>query len=225
MHIAIIPARSGSKRIKNKNIKKFINEPIISKTIKIIKKFEIFDKIYVSTNSNTIKKIAEKSGAIAPFLRDKKLSGDTVITHDVIIDLIKKTNSKDVLTVTCLYPTSVFIQKKYILEALGLLKKNPKKYVFSATKYEHPIQRAFSIHKNKTKLYKKYTLKTRTQDFISYYHDAAQFYVANKKTWLSSMLNFGRNGLAIKIDTNKVQDLDYPNDWKLAEIKFKTKEN
>ena len=127
MHIAIIPARSGSKRIKNKNIKKFINEPIISKTIKIIKKFEIFDKIYVSTNSNTIKKIAEKSGAIAPFLRDKKLSGDTVITHDVIIDLIKKTNSKDVLTVTCLYPTSVFIQKKYILEALGLLKKNPKK--------------------------------------------------------------------------------------------------
>ena len=39
------------------------------------------------------------------------------------------------------------------------------------------------------------------------------------------MLNIGRNGLAIKIDTNKVQDIDYPNDWKLAEIKFKTKEN
>ena len=43
-----------------------------------------------------------------------------------------------------------------------LLKKNPKKYVFSATKYEHPIQRAFSIHKNKTKLYKKYY----PEDFI-----------------------------------------------------------
>ena len=55
MHIAIIPARSGSKRIKNKNIKKFINEPIIAKTIKIVRKFNKFDKIYVSTNSNKIK--------------------------------------------------------------------------------------------------------------------------------------------------------------------------
>ena len=52
MHIVIIPARSGSKRIKNKNIKKFINEPIIAKTIKIVQKFNKFDKIYVSTNSN-----------------------------------------------------------------------------------------------------------------------------------------------------------------------------
>ena len=220
MHIAIIPARSGSKRIKNKNIKKFINEPIISKTIKIIKKFKTFDKIYVSTNSNKIKKIVEKSGAIVPFLRDKNLSGDNVITHDVIVDLIKKINSKNVLTVTCLYPTSVFIKKKYILKARNLLKKNPKKYIFSATKYEHPIQRAFSINKHKAKLFKNYALKTRTQDFINYFHDAAQFYVATKKTWLSSMLNFGKNGLAITIENNVVQDIDHPGDWELAEMKF-----
>ena len=221
MHIAIIPARSGSKRIKNKNIKKFINEPIIAKTIKITLKFNIFDKIYVSTNSKKIKKIAEKSGALVPFLRIKKLSGDKIITHDVIVDLLKKIDLKKVKTVTCLYPTSVFIKKKHIIEAREILKKNTKKYVFSATKYEHPIQRAFSITNHKAKLFKKYTLKTRTQDFVNYYHDAGQFYVANKQTWLSSMLNFGKNGLAIKIESNKVQDIDHPNDWKLAELKFK----
>ena len=145
MHIAIIPARSGSKRIKNKNIKKFINEPIIAKTIKIVRKFNKFDKIYVSTNSNKIKKIAENCGAIVPFLRNKKLSGDKVITHDVIVDLLKKISLENVETVTCLYPTSVFIEKKHIIEARKILKKNKQKYVFSATKYEHPIQRAFSI--------------------------------------------------------------------------------
>jgi len=221
MHIAIIPARSGSKRIKNKNIKKFINEPIIAKTIKIVRKFNKFDKIYVSTNSNKIKKIAENCGAIVPFLRNKKLSGDKVITHDVIVDLLKKISLENVETVTCLYPTSVFIEKKHIIEARKILKKNRQKYVFSATKYEHPIQRAFSIKKYKASLFQKYKLETRTQDFISYYHDAAQFYVAKKNTWLTSILNFGKNGLAIQIENNKVQDIDHPNDWKLAELKFK----
>ena len=168
MHIAIIPARSGSKRIKNKNIKKFINEPIIAKTIKIVRKFNKFDKIYVSTNSNKIKKIAENCGAIVPFLRNKKLSGDKVITHDVIVDLLKKISLENVETVTCLYPTSVFIEKKHIIEARKILKKNKQKYVFSATKYEHPIQRAFSIKKYKASLFQKYKLETRTQDFISY---------------------------------------------------------
>ena len=222
MHIAIIPARSGSKRIKNKNIKKFIGEPIIAKTVKIIRNLKLFDRIYVSTNSNKIKKIAENSGAIVPFLRKKKLSGDKVITHDVITDLLKNIKTEKVKTVTCLYPTSVFLKKKHILEARKILKKNPKKYIFSATKYEHPIQRAFSIKNYKAKLFQKYFLKTRTQDFISYYHDAAQFYVANKKTWLGPMLNFGKNGLAIIIENDKVQDIDHPSDWKLAEFKFKT---
>ena len=69
-------------------------------------------------------------------------------------------------------------------------------------------------------MFQKYKLETRTQDFISYYHDAAQFYVA-KNTWLTSILNFGKNGLAIQIENNKVQDIDHPNDWKLAELKFK----
>ena len=67
MNIAIIPARSGSKRIKNKNIKLFCGKPIIYYSINEAKKSKIFQKIIVSTDSEKIKKISEKYGAEVPF--------------------------------------------------------------------------------------------------------------------------------------------------------------
>ena len=54
-NIAIIPARGGSKRIKNKNIKIFNHKPIIQHTIEILKKTNLFDLIVVSSDSRKLK--------------------------------------------------------------------------------------------------------------------------------------------------------------------------
>ena len=72
MTICVIPARSGSKRLKNKNIKSFNGKPIISYAIKIAKSSKLFSRIIVSTDCKKIKSIAEKYGAEVPFLRSKK---------------------------------------------------------------------------------------------------------------------------------------------------------
>ena len=93
--IAIIPARGGSKRIKNKNIKKFLNKPIIYWSIKTAIDSRIFDKIIVSTDNKRIKKIAEKYGAEVPFLRPKKLSNDFATTRDVIKHTMNFLNKKN----------------------------------------------------------------------------------------------------------------------------------
>ena len=61
--ICLIPARSGSKRIKNKNIKHFAGKPLIGHVIKIAKKSNIFSRIIVSTDSKKIAKIAKYYGA------------------------------------------------------------------------------------------------------------------------------------------------------------------
>ena len=90
MRYAIIPAREGSKRIKNKNVKLFNGKPIIGHVIKKLLKFKIFDKIIVSTDSKKIANIAKKYGAEVPFIRSKGLANDFVATKEVILDAINK---------------------------------------------------------------------------------------------------------------------------------------
>ena len=68
--LAIIPARGGSKRIKNKNIVNFKGEPMIAKTIKIAKKCKFIDQIVVSSESKKILNICKSYGVNTPFLRD-----------------------------------------------------------------------------------------------------------------------------------------------------------
>ena len=71
--IALIPARSGSKRIKDKNIKLLNGHPLIAYTIRAAIDSKIFDKVVCVTDSKKYKKIAEKYGAVVPCLRPKKL--------------------------------------------------------------------------------------------------------------------------------------------------------
>ena len=107
MNIAIIPARQGSKRIKEKNIKKFLGKPIISYTIKKVKSSKLFDYVVVSTDSLKIKKISEKFGAKVFFLRPKKISNDKAKTQDVIKHALKWFKNKNLQFnyVCCIYPT------------------------------------------------------------------------------------------------------------------------
>ena len=126
MILAIIPARGGSKRIKNKNIKNFFKKPIISYPINEAIKSKIFDKIIVSTDSDKIRKISQKFGANVFFKRPKKLSGDKVSDKLVIkhaIEWVTKHIGK-VRYVCVIYPTAALIKKKDLKKSLIPLKKN-----------------------------------------------------------------------------------------------------
>lgn len=74
--LAVIPARGGSKRLKNKNVLPLAGKPMIAHTIKSALDSKLFDDILVSTDSKSIARIARKYGAVVPFLRDAKFSDD-----------------------------------------------------------------------------------------------------------------------------------------------------
>ena len=82
--VCIIPARSGSKRIKNKNIINFFGKPLIYYSIKNALNSKLFNDVIVTTDCVNIKKISEKYGAKVPFLRPRKLSNDKTSTKDVV---------------------------------------------------------------------------------------------------------------------------------------------
>ena len=74
--LCLIPARGGSKGIKNKNLVKLKGKPLLYWTLKIAKQIDFFDKIVVSTDSKKIQRYAEDNNVSAPFLRPKNISKD-----------------------------------------------------------------------------------------------------------------------------------------------------
>ncbi len=92
--IAIILARSGSKRLKFKNIKIFNGKPLFIWSMVSAYKSKYIDKIYLSTDSKKINEIAKKNGFIINELRNKKLSLDQTSSADVIFDILGKIKNK-----------------------------------------------------------------------------------------------------------------------------------
>ncbi len=88
--LALIPARGGSKGIKNKNIIDLCGKPLISYTIAAAKESRYVDSVIVSTDSEKIAEIAVFYGADVPFLRPATLALDTSTTLETVCHAIKK---------------------------------------------------------------------------------------------------------------------------------------
>jgi pseudaminic acid cytidylyltransferase len=222
MTICIIPARSGSKRIKNKNIKKINGIPLIGMTIKTAKKSGLFKRIIVSTDCPKISSIAKKYGAEVPFLRDKKLSNDFTPTFKVLIDVVKRIGSQKEKFHFCIYPTSILINKYDLKMALLKIKKNKSKYIFPIAEFENNPYRSLVIKNNSIKFtWPKYQLK-RSQDLDALYYDTGSFYIYETKT----LLKITEKQLIPKKSTylilkKKLIDVNYPKDLKLLKKEFK----
>ncbi|OUU07619.1 MAG: pseudaminic acid cytidylyltransferase [Gammaproteobacteria bacterium TMED34] len=220
--IAIIPARGGSKRIPNKNIKLFFGMPILGRTILKLKKTKLFKEIYVSTDSKKIAKIAQKYGAKVPYYRSKKLSDNFTSTQKVIQDMINFLNKKTINSsyVCCVYPTAFNINSKDIKLGLKKIKRNCD-FVITASKFSSPPQRGFAIRKNSLRMKSPKSYNKRTQDLETIFFDAGQFYWGKTKSWLRKKLVFNKYCKAILIPNWRVHDIDTKEDWKKAELIFK----
>ena len=142
-NICIIPARGGSKRIPKKNMKYFFGKPIIYHVVEKIKKTNFFDKVVVSTESLEIAKYANKLG-VNVHIRSKNLAKDSTKLKDVIINVINDYEKKNFYykRVCCLFPTSIFFKTSELKLGFKKLKKNIN-FIFTAKKYDHPIERSF----------------------------------------------------------------------------------
>ena len=115
--IALIPARSGSKGIKDKNIKKFGNKPLIGLAIEHCFNSKIFSKIYLSTDSKRYADIAKKYGPVEILMRPKKISNDKSTDYEMILHAISNIKIKYDF-IAHIRPTSPLRKIKQTKEAL-----------------------------------------------------------------------------------------------------------
>ncbi len=117
--IALIPARSGSVRVPDKNIRYLGDHPLIAYTISAAIQSEVFDSVLVSTDSEEYAKIAQYYGANVPFLRPVDIAGPKSPDIEWIEYTLNKLKRRgdDYKYFSILRPTSPFRQVKTIQRA------------------------------------------------------------------------------------------------------------
>jgi CMP-N,N'-diacetyllegionaminic acid synthase len=114
--LALIPARSGSKRVLDKNSRLLGGKPLIVWTIEAVEGISQICDVLVSTDSLAIQSIAVRAGAISPWLRPSEIATDTATSVDVAIHALDRYESEyqKIDGLLLLQPTSPFRKKEYL---------------------------------------------------------------------------------------------------------------
>ncbi len=219
--IAIITARGGSKRIPRKNIKLFCGKPIIAYSIEAALQSGLFEEVMVSTDDEEIAGIAREFGASVPFMRSSGSAGDHASTDDVLLEVLTayKEQGREFASFCCLYPTAPFVTAQKLKTAMELLKAADS--VMPVVAFSFPPQRCMVINEA-GELQMKWPehAKTRSQDLEPYYHDCGQFYCCRTAPFLQYGTTDLPGMLPMIMSELEVQDIDNPDDWAIAELKY-----
>ena len=209
--LLIIPARSGSKRIRHKNIKIFYNKPIIYYPILNAIKSKLFSKIHVSTNSKLIMNIASKYGIEKDFLRPEYLSKDNTDLY-LVIKYVKNYFDQKKLFFDeywILLPCTPLLDKKDLINCSKLIKKNSRS-VITISSYPKPLNWALELKNDKLNAHK--NLRNTRMAKKQHFYDSGQLYCFLKKDLNKKKITF-KNFYPYKLPLEKSIDVDTPEEW------------
>lgn len=191
--LAIIPARCGSKGLKDKNIVMINGKPLMDYTISVAIASKCFDTIMVSTDSEQYAEIAMKCGAEVPFLRSKDTSGDDAGSWDVVREILfnYKQEGTEYDYVALLQPTSPLRSVVDIQMAVKMICDPNIHNVVSVTETEHPVQWSFSLPETLSMFeYSKSPYNIlRRQDLEKYYQENGAIYIVDAKRIIDKNYN------------------------------------
>lgn len=221
--VAIITARGGSKRIPRKNIKPFLGRPILEYSIEAALQADLFHEVMVSTDDEEIAQVARRAGAKVPFLRSDKTANDFATTADVIAEVLESYEriGMNFSKACCIYPTAPFVTANAIKTAMMLLEQEKADSVIPVVKFSFPPQRCVVIKDGKLTPKWPENMAKRSQDLEPFYHDCGQFYCLNVESFKKQKAIWMENVVPFIQDEMNVQDIDTPEDWKIAEMKYR----
>jgi CMP-N,N'-diacetyllegionaminic acid synthase len=220
-NLAIIPARSGSKGLKDKNIKLLNGKPLIAHSIEAAQKSNFFDEIFVSTDSEKYAKIAEDFGASVPFLRSIELSSDTASTWDVVKEILTnyKKSGKEFDTITLLQPTSPLRSSEDIINGYEKLEEENANAIVSVCEVDHSPLWCNTLPENKSldNFLDQNLVKKPRQSLPTYYRINGALYIVKTKYLLSTDNIYETKCYAIIMPKEASIDIDNSIDFMIAE--------
>ena len=231
--LAIIPARAGSKSIKNKNIRLFNNKPLIAWTIEQALSSDI-SRVIVTTDSKEIANIALSYGAEVPFLRDDELATDDMGIEPVLIDVLDYLKDKELYNPECLVllmPTSPFREVSDINTALSIFTSERVSSVVSVTPAianNNPHWMLKENNSGEVSLFNNKSLseiKTRRQELPNVFIRNDFVYALDPKNLYTDQPGlYGKNAKLMKVSEDRLDiDINTQLDWDMAEVLFNKK--
>ena len=205
--LVVIPARNGSKRIRNKNLIKIKRKYLIEYTFSLIKNLKLEKQSYVTTDSNKIISLSKKY-KIRFIKRPKKISNSKSKIENALIHLVKKEKLISFYKwILLLQPTSPLRAQDTIENLFKIFEKN-KKNIDSIISFSE-TREDFWIKKNNFFLRENNTAPRRQQDRISKFYENGLFYLFKINNLIKYKKIYSKKNLGIL--TNKIESIDINN--------------
>lgn len=227
-NIAVIPARSGSKGLKNKNIKLLNGKPLLVYSIEAALKSELFDCVHVSTDSEQYADIAREYGANVPFLREEELATDSAGTWDVLRRVVEqyKELGKTFDTVCLLQPTSPLRDGEDIQKAYQIYRKKEADSVISVCEAEHsPLLCNILDEEGSMQGFINMNKIGRRQELSKYYRLNGAIYIQRIELLMKKQDLYGERSYAYVMEKLHSVDIDDAFDFLMAEAALNYMEN
>ncbi|MDF2822465.1 MAG: CMP-N-acetlyneuraminic acid synthetase [Clostridiales bacterium] len=226
--LAIIPARSGSKGLKDKNIKELNGKPLIAYSIDAAMLSNIFEKVMVSTDSEEYAMVARKYGAEVPELRPTNLSGDTSQPNEYIEHALELYQRQGIVFdyYVILQPTSPLRLAEDIINAVDIAINEQKVHIVGVSEVEHSPRICNVLPKDESlnNFLKKEDQKNR-QELGKYYRINGAIYIVEISKRAEEFGLYGEESKAYIMPKDKSIDIDSELDFILAEILLTRRKN
>ena len=222
-NIAIIPARSGSKGLKDKNIRNLCGKPLIAYTIESALKSGEFEEVMVSTDSEKYAEIAKQYGASVPFLRSAETASDTASSWEMVEEVLKgyRELGQEFNTFCLLQPTSPLRSADDIRRAYQLYKEKASFAVISVCEAEHsPLWCGHLPDSREFIDFISLDAQKRRQDAGKYYRLNGAIYIVNIKRFKEEKNLYQKGSFAYIMSQERSVDIDTEIDFKLASVIF-----
>lgn len=223
--IAVIPARSGSKGLRDKNIKLLNGKPLMAYSIETAIDSNCFDKVFVSTDSQEYADIAMRYGADASFLRSARNSSDTAGSWDAVREVISVLNEKgeEYEEIMLLQVTSPLRNTQDIVEAIELLHAKKANAVVSVTECDHsPIWCNTIPDDGSMDCFEKDEYKDLPRQLLpTYYRYNGAIYLVTKDELFNDKNMLKKGCYAYIMPQNRSVDIDTELDFLIAETIMK----
>jgi N-acylneuraminate cytidylyltransferase len=225
MKIAIIPARGGSKRIKDKSIVDFCGRPMISYALEAAQQSGLFDVIHVSTDSERVAAVAAELGFAPDFLRDASFADDHTPLMPVLRWVLQQfaKQGRAASDVCLLMPCAPLVEAGDLRAAHdAFVRAGRKTMVLAVVPFPYPVERALAMDAEGV-LRPKFpeSWHKRSQDLDPAYHDAGLFSFSPAAHILDPELVVTDRLLPYALPRYKAADIDEPEDLEYAEILYR----